>query len=65
MGEPFADDNANGRHDDGEAFEDLGIDGVAGTGDYGEGNGVYDDNPRVANWLSQSPAERVRRGRSI
>lgn len=33
---------ANWIHDEGEPFRDLGLDGVAGTGDYGEGNGAYD-----------------------
>lgn len=30
-------------HDEGEPFEDTGLDGVAGTGDFGEGNGRYDE----------------------
>jgi hypothetical protein len=29
-------------HDEGEPFADAGLDGVAGTGDFGEGNGRYD-----------------------
>lgn len=33
----------NWRHDEGEPFRDLGLDGVAGSGDFGEGNGVYDE----------------------
>ena len=33
----------NWKHDDGEPFSDLGLDGVAGTSDLGEGNGVYDE----------------------
>lgn len=33
----------NWKHDDGEPFRDLGLDGVAGSGDTGEGNGVYDE----------------------
>lgn len=29
-------------HDENEPFDDFGLDGVAGTGDSGEGNGTYD-----------------------
>ncbi len=32
----------NWRWDQGEPFRDLGLDGVAGTSDFGEGNGVFD-----------------------
>lgn len=32
----------NWKWDPGEAFKDDGLDGVAGSGDYGEGNGTYD-----------------------
>lgn len=32
----------NWRHDDGEPYDDFGLDGVAGTQDFGEGNGVFD-----------------------
>jgi hypothetical protein len=42
----------NWLHDEGEAFEDTGLDGVAGTGDFGEGNGKYDDGPSRQNWLA-------------
>jgi hypothetical protein len=37
--------------DEGEAYEDFGLDGVANTEDYGEGNGKYDDGPNRQNWL--------------
>jgi len=54
----------NGTHDDGEPFEDVGLDGVAatcqigatppmgGSGcyDFGEGNGTWDLSPNVARW---------------
>lgn len=40
----------NGRYDDGEPFDDFGLDGVPGTGDLGEGNGRYDANPNLARW---------------
>ncbi|MFH2010239.1 MAG: hypothetical protein ABI333_26810 [bacterium] len=53
----------NWRYDDGEPFEDTGLDGVAGAGceidsgtpgcyDHGEGNGVYDVTPGYESWLS-------------
>lgn len=37
--------------EDGEPFDDFGLDGVAATGDYGEGNGTYDDSPTRRHWL--------------
>lgn len=45
----------NGLYDQGEPYQDLGLDGVPGTGDYGEGNGRFDLNPNVEVWLSQGP----------
>ncbi len=57
VGEPFSDDNNNGVYDDVEPFDDLngngiwdlgedyddwGLDGVNSTDDYGEGNGIWD-----------------------
>jgi hypothetical protein len=59
LSEPFTDANADGVHDDGEAFQDLGLDGVAGTGDLGEGNGTFDTDPDVATWLEQDPTTRI------
>lgn len=53
--EPFDDADGDFIRDSDEAFSDLGIDGVANTDDYGEGNGVYDENPMVANWLANDP----------
>jgi hypothetical protein len=43
-GEPFTDDNNNGVWDDAEPedYYDWGLDGVNSTGDYGEGNGIWD-----------------------
>ena len=55
MHEPFDDLNENGRWDSGEPFSDFGLDGVADTGDYGEGNGIFDENPRLAYWLANDP----------
>jgi hypothetical protein len=43
------------RWQEGEPFEDTGLDGVAGTGDYGEGNGRFDLNPNVENYLHHNP----------
>lgn len=37
--------------DEGEPFEDHGLDGVAGTGDFGEGNGRYDVGPNFQRFL--------------
>jgi hypothetical protein len=42
-------------YDEGEPFDDSGLDGVPGTGDYGEGNGKFDYNPNVLNLFAQSP----------
>ncbi|MCB1153091.1 hypothetical protein KDL45_05525 [bacterium] len=61
-GEPFDDTDGDGIRDEDEAFDDFGLDGVDGTGDTGEGNGAYDMNPRVANWLAHDPATRVANG---
>jgi hypothetical protein len=53
--EIFTDTNGNGFHDGSEPFLDYGLDGVDGTGDYGEGDGVFSYNPRHDNFLSQDP----------
>ena len=45
----------NWRYDEGEPFEDYGLDGVPGTGDYGEGNGKFDYSPNVLNYFAQNP----------
>ncbi len=58
----------NWRYDQGEPFQDVGVDGVpmsvggcpAKTGvqncyDYGEGNGVFDYVPGQANWRARDP----------
>lgn len=45
----------NWRWDEGEPFEDTGLDGVAGTGDFGEGNGKFDYNPNILNYYAQNP----------
>jgi hypothetical protein len=45
----------NGRWDAGESFEDVGLDGVDGTGDYGEDNGEYDESPHVGDLAGLDP----------
>ena len=42
----------NFRWDPGEPFQDVGLDGVAGTGDYGEGDGQYTIAPGLQNWFA-------------
>jgi hypothetical protein len=59
LSEPFTDGDGDGVRDDGEAFQDLGLDGVAGTGDQGEGSGEFDVDPDVANWLAEDPTTRL------
>ncbi len=62
--EPFTDANANLVFDAGETFEDAGLDGVAGTGDFGEGNGTFDYDPDRANVLAEDPTSRIAAGSS-
>lgn len=49
----------NFRFDLGEPLSDLGLDGVAGTGDFGEGNGRFDTNPNIERAFSRSPRRRL------
>lgn len=49
----------NWRYDEGEPYDDDGLDGVAGTGDFGEGNGRFDYSPNVLNYLSQNPRHHI------
>jgi hypothetical protein len=42
-------------YDEGEPFDDDGLDGVPGTGDFGEGNGRFDYHPNAANYFAQNP----------
>jgi len=49
----------NYRFDEGEPYEDHGLDGVAATGDYGEGDGLYSQNPNLSYALEQSPRRRL------
>ena len=61
LAEPFTDGNANFvfEPDLGETSTDLGLDGVAGTGDFGEGNAAFDYDPDRATWLAEDPLSRV------
>jgi hypothetical protein len=45
----------NWLYDQGEPFDDFGLDGIPDTGDYGEGNGKFDYNPNVENYFAQNP----------
>ncbi len=45
----------NFRFDEGERLFDLGLDGVANTGDFGEDNGRFDTNPNLAFTFGRSP----------
>ena len=60
-GEPFDDLDGDREFEPaaGETFDDLGLDGVAGTGDFGEGNGAFDVDPDRATWLAQDPLSRI------
>jgi FG-GAP-like repeat/Putative esterase len=57
--EPFIDTNGNGMFDPGEPFSDTGLDGVWGTGDYGEGDGELTYNPNHDNFLAEDPLTRA------
>lgn len=50
----------NLRHDEGEAFDDDGLDGMPGTGDFGEGNGAYDVTPNLERAFGRSPVRTFR-----
>ena len=53
--EPFSDINGNGIFDLGEPFFDTGLDGVFGTNDFGERDGVFTYNPHRENFLAEDP----------
>lgn len=59
--EPFDDPNDNLVFEPGlgETFQDLGLDGVAATGDFGEGNMQFDYDPDRAHWLEEDPLTRL------
>ncbi|MFO0727031.1 MAG: hypothetical protein U1E65_24840 [Myxococcota bacterium] len=51
--------NGNWLYDEGEPFEDNGLDGVPNTHDYGEGNGKFDYNPNVENYWEKNTRRRI------
>jgi hypothetical protein len=59
--EPFRDRDGNGLFDplSGETFDDFGLDGVAGTGDFGEANGAFDEDPDRVRWAAEDPSRRL------
>ena len=46
--------------DEGEPYDDFGLDGVPDTGDHGEGDGQYSRNPRLQALLDESVMEWLR-----
>jgi len=56
--EPFIDKNNNFLWDEGESFDDYGLDKIKGTNDEGEGNGVYDRTDAVNYMLENDPVKR-------
>jgi enterochelin esterase-like enzyme len=61
LSEPFTDNNGNGIYEPllGETFQDVGLDGVPGTGDRGEGNGTFDRDPDLDRWFAEDPKTRL------
>jgi len=57
--EPFVDANGNGMFDLGETYYNWGLDGVSGTGDYGEGDGKFTYNPNHDNFFAEDPLKRA------
>jgi Putative esterase len=57
--EPFTDQNGNKMYDLGEPFSNTGLDGVAGTGDYGEVGGGFTYNPNHDNFFAEDPLKRA------
>ena len=58
--EPFTDLNENEMYDPGEPFMDVGLDGVSGTGDFGEEGGTFSFNPNHLNYMAQDPLTHVK-----
>lgn len=48
-------------YDEGEPYRDLGIDGVAGTQDYGEGDGKFTRTPGRENLMAHDPWTLIRK----
>jgi hypothetical protein len=63
--EPFTDTNANRIFEPllGETYQDVGLDGVAASGDRGEGNASFDRDPDIDRWFAEDPRTRLE-GRS-
>jgi len=57
--EPFTDSNGNGIFDPGESFSDVGLDGVPGSGDDGEGDGMFTENPNHDHFFAEDPLTRA------
>jgi hypothetical protein len=59
--EPFTDTNANRIFEPllGETYQDVGLDGVAGSGDRGEGNATFDRDPDIDRWFAEDPRTRL------
>jgi hypothetical protein len=58
--EPFFDFDRDLDFDAGvETFRDDGLDGVPGTLDFGEGNGIFDEDPDRATWRAENPTRRL------
>jgi hypothetical protein len=57
--EPFSDLDGDLIRDPGEAFTDIGLDGVPATADFGESNGAFDYDPDRARWLAEDPTTRL------
>ena len=61
--EPFTDQNGNQMYDPlpppGEPFSNFGLDGVEGTGDYGEVGTGFTYNPNRNNFLAEDPLTRA------
>jgi hypothetical protein len=59
----------DGYRQDGEFYQDFGLDGVDGTGDFGEGDGAHSMNPNLVaaieasalHWISTAPMEQLDR----
>ena len=57
--EPFDDANGNWMLDPVETYYDWGLDGVQGTGDYGENDGEFTHNPNHDNYFAEDPLSRA------
>jgi hypothetical protein len=57
--EPFTDINGNGMYDPGEPFLDVGLDGVPGSGDHGEADGIFTENPYHEHFFAEDPLSRL------